>query len=343
VSRPAWVGWAQRGIRGLGAGLGRRAPVVRDGEALDPCARAVCALARVDPTPHLSRLSPPAARRALDRQLALLDGPGPPVAEVVDGWIDGAVGPLPVRRYVPLGARSGGPLLVWYHGGGWTVGSLDGYDAACRRLANDTGWVVVAPAYRLAPEHPCPAPWDDAVAAFDACRAHAADWGCDPGRVVVGGDSAGGNLAACVALARRVDGPAAQILLYPAVDLTRSQPSHATLGDGFLLDRRLMGWMLDCAVPPDLRADPRYAPWFASLGPDLCPAVVWVAGFDPLRDEGLGYADRLRAAGVPVAVGRAAGLPHGFLTMTGAIPAAGHEAAALAAAAVACLAATSGP
>jgi acetyl esterase len=302
----------------------------------------VCALARVDPTPHLSRLSPPAARRALDRQLALLDGPGPRLAEVADGSVDGPAGPIPVRRYVPAGARAGGPLLVWYHGGGWTLGSLDGYDAACRRLAHDTGWVVVAPAYRLAPEHPCPAPWDDALAAWDGCRARAAGWGCDPRRVVVGGDSAGGNLAACVALARRVDGPAAQLLLYPAIDLTRSHPSHATLGDGFLLDRRLMGWMLDCALPPAARTDPRYAPWFARLDADLCPAVVWVAGFDPLRDEGVAYADRLRAAGVPVALGCASGLPHGFLTMTGAMPTARREAEAFAAAAVACVAALPG-
>ncbi|MCW5807540.1 MAG: alpha/beta hydrolase, partial [Deltaproteobacteria bacterium] len=209
--------------------------------------------------------------------------------------------------------------------GGWCVGSLDSHDAPCRVVAAEARATVIAIDYRLAPEHPFPAAVDDALAAFREIAAHPQRWGVDPARLAVGGDSAGGNLAAIVAHETRRDAvrPIVQWLVYPGVDMTMSHPSVESCARGFLLDKAAMQhyiatYLRDHADLRDPRASPLYAPSFAGLP----RAVVATAGFDPLRDEGAAYAKALEAAGVPVVYRCYGPLIHGFLNTGGAIRAA---------------------
>jgi acetyl esterase len=240
-------------------------------------------------------------------------------------------GGLRIRHYRPLGAESGEvlPALVYFHGGGWTIGDLDTHDVPCRELANLARCAVLSVDYRLAPEHKFPAAVDDAVAATRWVHAHAAALAVDPARIAVGGDSAGGNLAAVAAiLLRDTGGPplAMQVLIYPSIDLAAEMPSHRELAEGYLLTADAIRWFVGNYLrgPEDLRD------WRASpiLAPDLSrlpPAYVVTAGFDPLRDEGQAYADALHAAGVHVTYECFEGMIHGFITMAGAL-AAGHHA-----------------
>jgi acetyl esterase len=211
------------------------------------------------------------------------------------------------------------PLLVYFHGGGWTIGDLDTHDVLCRTLCATAGIAVLSVDYRLGPEHRFPAAVDDAVAATRFARAQAAALGIDPARIAVGGDSAGGNLAAVVCLALRDAGeplPAFQLLIYPATDMRAVAPSHEANGQGYLLTRDSVAYyrghyIADAAEWPDWRASPLLATDHAHLP----PALVLTAGFDPLRDEGRQYADALSGAGVPtqlVCFGRQV---HGFVTM----------------------------
>lgn len=315
---------AQAAIRGAGSLLARLpvAPHERDGHRLDPHTRAVCLAAKYARIPHLASMSPRAARRAMEEQMWLLDGPSPALEEVRDLHLSSPSGEIPVRLYRPAQAEPGGPLLIWYHGGGWVIGSITSHDGACRRLAAATGMAVLAADYRLAPEHPCPASWEDALAIFDGAVRHALEWGVDAARIAVCGDSAGGNLAACVALARAASErpPALQVLLYPGVELTRSFASHRLLANGYILDERLIGWMLGNTFTTEQLTDPAYSPWYAKSFAKQPPALVITAGFDVLRDEGDAYAVRLRDAGNKVEHRCESGMIHGYLTMTGAIP-----------------------
>jgi acetyl esterase len=235
-----------------------------------------------------------------------------------DRTVAGAAGPLPARLYVPHGAETPGPLLVYFHGGGWAEGSVATHEPSCRLLAHLAGVRVLSVDYRLAPEHPFPAAADDALAAYRDARARVAELGADPARVAVGGDSAGGNLAAVTALALRggPDAPAFQLLIYPGLDMTHKRPSRLRFGEGFVLTEENMAWYEDQYVPDHARrADPRVSPM---LVPDLAgaaPAHVATALADPLRDEGEEYAARLRDAGVPVAVYRHPQI-HGFFNLT---------------------------
>ncbi|MDX6715384.1 MAG: acetyl esterase [Baekduia sp.] len=241
---------------------------------------------------------------------------------VGDHAIAGADGstPIPARLYAPHGAPTPGPLLVYYHGGGWVQGSVASHDASCRLLAHLAGVRVLSVDYRLAPEHPYPAAVDDAVAAYAWAVAHAERLGTDPARVAVGGDSAGGNLAAIVALHARDDDalPAAafQLLIYPAVDLAEKAGSVATFADGFFLTERAMDWYVDKYVPDRARrAEPQASPLRADDLSALPPAYVATCVPDPLRDEGEAYAARLRDAGVAVTHQRHGQL-HGFFNTT---------------------------
>ncbi|GAA0529456.1 acetyl esterase [Rhizomicrobium palustre] len=219
------------------------------------------------------------------------------------------------------------PGLVYFHGGGWVLGGFDTYGPFIRALANATGRVIVFVDYRLAPEHPFPAALEDAFAAIDFVSEHAAWLGIDAGRIAIGGDSAGGNLAAVAAIAAR-DGlidsvPEAQLLIYPCLDFTASQPSHEELAEGYLLTRELYGWYR--AQYQGSHPDPtdwRLSPLFAGDFSGLAPAILIYAGFDPLRDEALLYASRLIDAGVTVEPIFYPGMIHGFITMAGAVPAA---------------------
>lgn len=285
-------------------------------------------------------LTPPEAREAY-RTMAALFGPGPEVAAVEDRTLPGPAGPLPVRVYRPEGAGPH-PVLVFFHGGGWVIGDLDTHDRECRVLCRDAGCLVVAVDYRLAPEHGFPAAIDDAWAALRAVAAEAASLGGDPGSLAVGGDSAGGNLAASVAvLARDAGGPALrlQLLVYPAVDLR--EESHGVYASrrenaaGPFLLRETMDYFTGHYVGGDAgkRSDPRASPLLAASHAALPPAYVATAEFDPLRDEGEAYARALEAAGVAVQLRRFEGMPHAFFQLSPVVTA-GRELLAEASAAL---------
>lgn len=270
---------------------------------LHPHARALLDLIAERGVPPTHTLSPAEARAVYRDRRGFTQPAPPPVASVTELSAEGPHGTIPLRLYRPLGtmAEQVLPALVYYHGGGWVIGDLDTHDTLCRELANHSGCAVVSVDYRLAPEHRFPAAVDDSSAAARWVHRQAAALHIDPDRIAVGGDSAGGNLAAVVALAARDAGDlplAYQLLIYPATDQHRSAPSHTTNGEGYLLTRDTMAYFTGHYIPEPAR----YADWRASplLHPDLSrlpPALVLTAGYDPLRDEGLAYAQKLSQAG----------------------------------------------
>jgi acetyl esterase len=269
--------------------------------------------------PELATLAPDAAREMTRKQREKLP-PGPD-ALVEDLRVRGPAGDIPVRLYRPLDAGSTTlPVLVWFHGGGWVIGSVHESDADCRRLAVDGQLAVVSVEYRLAPEHPFPAAPEDCYAVVAWATAHAGELYVDPSRLAVGGDSAGGNLAAVVSLmARDRGGPsiAFQLLVYPVTNIASMEtPSHHENAEGYFLTRASMLWFRDNYAPDaSIRANPHVSPLHAANLAGLPPALVITAEFDPLRDEGEAYADRLLAAKVPVTKRRYAGQIHGFFSM----------------------------
>mgnify|MGYP000129385267 CR=1 FL=1 len=248
------------------------------GDPLDPATQVMLRLERLA-SGELDDPDPVAAREQFRRSVALVVADPVPVT-VVDDTIDGPRGPVPVRHYRPIGHEL--PVLVYLHGGGWAVGDLDSYDTVCRRMAVDAQLHVVSVDYALAPEHPFPEGFDDALAAVDAIVAR-------HGPVAVAGDSAGGHYTALIAQRRDL---VAQVMIYPATDLRRLTASHRTLAHGYVLEKegidRYLAWF--GAEPTDPAASPALAP------PGTCPAVVVTAGFDPLRDEGESYVEALRGA-----------------------------------------------
>lgn len=281
--------------------------------------------ARVTRLPAVPVLDPVVQRLGL----ALFGHPRPGVT-VTTRTVGGAAGDLPARVYAPAGLAADAPLVVWFHGGGWVLGGPLQYDWACTTIAEDAGALVVSVDYRKAPEHRAPAAAEDAIAATGWVAERAAELGAT-GPLVVAGDSAGGNLAALVAVAARdAGGPvvAGQVLVYPGVDLTRSFPSIRELHDAPILTRREIDAFVDHYLGVEVDpADPRVSPWFVDDLGGLAPALVQTAEHDPLRDEGTAYADRLRDAGVSTRHTRYVGVPHGFLSLPGICPAA-HQAMA---------------
>jgi acetyl esterase len=294
-------------------------PVRVDGLELEPDVQLLLALRRLRGDRELDAMTPGEARAEIARGAASFAGTLVPVARVESLTLAGAAGPLAARLYVPEGAIGG--LLVYYHGGGWVVGDLDTHEAPCRFLARETGLAVLAVDYRRAPEHRFPAAVDDALAAFRWASAESARLGVPPGRVAVGGDSAGGNLAAVVALLATREGgprPRAQLLIYPVTDLSTKHPSYRLFADGFFLTERDMDWYRGNYLPDAAAAlDPRASPLLAPDLHGLPPAVILSAGFDVLRDEGEAFAKRLAEAGVPVTHRRVPGQIHGFGNATG--------------------------
>lgn len=289
---------------------------------LDPQARAVLeqmAAAGIQP-PHT--LSVPEARQALIERRRLTAGAPEPVAHVRDATIPGPAGPIPIRVYRPEGPAPL-PTLVYFHGGGWVLGSIETHDGICRALANAGTCQVVSVEYRLAPEHKFPAAVEDAYAATAWVAGNAAALGSAAERIAVGGDSAGGNLAAAVCLlARDRGGPrlAFQLLLYPVTNFAFDTPSYTENADGYLLTQADMRWFWRHYLPDEAAGRSPYAsPLQAEDLRSLPPALVVTAEFDPLRDEGEAYAARLHDAGVPTELRRSDGLIHGFLGMTAAI------------------------
>jgi acetyl esterase len=299
---------AQRAIGG---------PVPPGVAGLEPDAWLVARLAERDPV-RARELPLDALRARFEASVATVSiRPRLPV-RAEHRTVAGAAGPLGARLYVPAAEPAPGPLLVYYHGGGWVEGSVATHDPACRLLAHLSGIRVLSVDYRLAPEHPFPAAADDATAAFADVARNAATYGADPQRLAVGGDSAGGNLAAVTALALRGEAraPAFQLLLYPGVDMIRRHPSRLAFGTGFLLTEENMTFYEDSYVPDRARrSDPRVSPLLAPDLSGLPPAHVATALADPLRDEGEAYAERLRAAGVPVGLQRHPQI-HGFFNLT---------------------------
>jgi acetyl esterase len=296
--------------------LGGPARVRIDGQVLDPEAQLLLRLLRLSGRPAHETLPVPEARDEIRREAAAVSGSPLPVARVAQLTLPGPAGNLNTRLYVPFDAATPGPLLVYLHGGGWVLCDLDTHDQTCRFIAREAGVRVLAVDYRRAPEYPFPAPLDDAVTAVRFAIAEAGRLGADPVRVAVGGDSAGGNLAAAAARLLSKDestAPAFQLLIYPVTDLSHKRRSYQLFQDGFFLTERQMDWYREHYLPTaDVAFDPRASPVLADDLDGLPPAHVAVAGFDVLRDEGEEYATRLREAGVPVTVHRHAGLVHGF-------------------------------
>jgi acetyl esterase len=270
---------------------------------LHPQARALIDLIQVRGIPPVHTLTPDEARRMYRERRVFTQPEAPDVAEVRDLAVPHAGATVPLRSYRPAGSDPAMllPVLVYFHGGGWTIGDIDTHDTLCRQLANAAGCAVISADYRLGPEHRFPAAVDDCIAVTRWVRDMAATLRIDPLRIAVGGDSAGGNLAAVVALTLRDAGEpplAFQLLIYPATDMRLVAASHTTNGQGYLLTRDSITYYREQYI-----GDPsRYDDWRASplLHPDLSglpPTLVLTAGYDPLRDEGLQYAQRLTEAG----------------------------------------------
>jgi acetyl esterase len=310
--------------------------VTSEGQRLSPqFALALRALALSGKTSY-DRLGVPAARALLEKESWTFTGPRIEVGAVREVTLDeeGEV-PVPARLYLPAQEPGGfdgpPPVVVFLHGGGWVLGSVDSHDAVTRFLCRHARVAVLSVDYRLAPEHPFPAAVEDAVHAVRWARRHGERWGFDGSRLAVAGDSAGGNLSAvaCQQLRGTPAMPDLQVLVVPGVDFSRRTASRAAYGNGFFLTDSEIDWYEGHYLGPDTdRSDPRASPLLADDLSGLPPAYVVVAGFDPLRDEGEAYARALRDAGVPVTLRRHTALVHPFingLTMSDEARAAGFE------------------
>jgi acetyl esterase len=304
---------------------------------LDPDAAAVYQLYLEAGRPSYETITPAEARELYSRSRFATNPEPPELAKVESLSIPAPHGAIPARIYTPIKLRKAdglSPGLVFFHGGGWVIGNLDTHDAVCRKLADEAELIVISVDYRLAPEHQFPAAAEDAVTATAWIAHNAGALGIDAASLSVGGDSAGGNLAAVVAIAaRNGKGPAikGQVLIYPAVDMARTHPSHHSAETSLLLTHALVKWFdvhyLGGADVNDWRASPARAATLAGLP----PAYVLTAGADPLRDEGCDYATALQRAGVPVTYRHFAGQFHGFFTMGKLLPQANIAASEIAA------------
>ena len=295
---------------------------------LHPQAQVLLDLMAAIGDPPIEQSTPDAVRAARAARMRL---PTAPIHEARDVDADG----VPARLYRPDDAPDLG-MLVWLHGGGWVLGDIDGHDQLCRLLANGSGHAVLSVGYRLAPEHPFPAGLEDSLTATRWAHANAAALGCRSDRIAIGGDSAGGNIAAVVAQLAPVP-LVHQLLAYPVVDCTRASASYTENATGYFLTRAGMGWFIDhyLAGPAGSPTDPRVSPLFAAdhVVAATPPALVITAELDPLRDEGDAYAARLAALGVPTSHVRFGGMVHGFLSFSDFLDD-GRAGVALAAAAV---------
>jgi acetyl esterase len=293
-------------------------------KTLDPQAREVMNYLTGLDLPEIDRISPSEARREYRDTRAALRPLAPDLFEVRDLVAEGSAGAISLRLYRPDEGVL--PALVYFHGGGWVVGDLETHDVVCRQIALQARAVVIAVDYRLAPEHPFPAAVEDAWSATTWVAAHAAELGIDAKRLAVGGDSAGGGLAAVVALMARDSRKlrlTLQVLVYPVTDLRAESASYSNYAEGYFLTRAAMQWYIAQYAPTplaieDWRASPLRAPWVHGVA----PALIIAAELDPLCDEGEAYARRLQGARVPVEYQRLDGMIHGFLTMGGRIDAA---------------------
>lgn len=273
-----------------------------------------------------ANLAPTELRRHYDSMRLPLQAERPRIPRCDEIQILTRSGSIKGRLYTPDSTRSADPLFVYLHGGGWVLGSLEGYETLCRRLAVESGWKVLSVDYRLAPEHKFPAAVEDAHDAVVWAATNAAELGIDPGLIAVGGDSAGANLATVVChLCARNQGPrlVRQVLIYGAFDLSREYPSHERNASGYMLSRDSLRWFISQYLEsPEQRFDWRASPMLANRFDGQPPALCIAAEFDPLVDENKVYADLLRANGVAVEYALFEGMIHPFLSLGGVIDAA---------------------
>lgn len=287
---------------------------------LDPQAQALLQLMQEKGAPPVHTLTPVQARIAYQERRTYTQPSAPPLKRVENTTFNQGGINIPVRLYYPdqHQAAESLPALVYLHGGGWTIGDLDTHDVVCRTLCCDAQCVVMSVDYRLAPEHPFPAAYDDAVAAWLWLHAQAEQRGVDPQRIAIGGDSAGGNLAAaaCLGLRALAKKPAMQLLIYPTTHMQPTTPSYQTNGKGYMLTQESMAWYAgNYLSKPEDALDWRASPLVATSLQDLPAAFTLTAGFDPLRDEGRYYADALSQAGVSSQYVCFERQIHGFITM----------------------------
>ncbi|MBL8447157.1 MAG: alpha/beta hydrolase [Zoogloeaceae bacterium] len=289
--------------------------------SLDPQARALLDMVYRIGAPRFHELSVDQARRSMEKLLFAFRPDAPAVASVTEVPIPrGHDGVLLARYYRPISAEPDAtlPLLVYYHGGGWCIGDVNSYDVACRELANLSHCAVVSVEYRLAPEHPFPAAIHDALLALDWVTDNADLLSIDPAKVALGGDSAGGNLAIVTALqARDRGGPALRhlLLVYPSTEMISNRPSRSTYGDGYFLDRESLVWFYSRYLPQGNTDDWRASPMLASSLAGLPPMTLLTAGCDPLTDDCLAFAERVRQEGGAVDHRNFEGMVHGFFTL----------------------------
>ncbi len=312
----------------LGWLLERSGPHIHMGQRLEPQTRALTWLNSRSNLPKIYQQHHVRARLSFARQVALLDLPKAPMASVKNHEIPGPRGPIGLRILRSHGLDPKAPALIFYHGGGFVIGSLDTHEAACRLLAQQARCAVVMVDYRLAPEDPFPAGIEDAQAAYAYIARHADAFGLDARRLAIGGDSAGGNLTALVALHARdhlpkdLPQPVYQLLIYPAIDFTRKHASHRDFSQGYVLDEPTKDWFINhyfSGDEPVAMDSPRTSPIYADSLEGLPPAMVITAGFDPLRDEGQAYAAAMREAGVSVQERCWEETIHGVLNFAGAV------------------------
>ena len=315
---------------------GRPQMTTSDGRAFDPANQLFLVTALRQGILQLDDTqSVPDLRALWDRQLKPFEKPPLTGIRHRDLQVEVDQATIRVREYVPEGVSDDSPALVYLHGGGFTTFTIETYQAICEFLAKELNAKIYSVEYRLAPEHPYPVPLDDCCAAFEWVCSHAAELGLDPARISIGGDSAGGNLAAALCLKRRDTGlslPKSQLLIYPTTDLTGSHPSVEEFAEGQIIGKAHIKWFHSNYVPDEARMKEPYAsPLYADDHAGLPPAVLITAGFDVLRDEGVAYAKALSDAGVPVQHREFSSLGHAFMfaDATAAVHKANEEICAL--------------
>jgi acetyl esterase len=292
---------------------------------LDPVLKAFLDQVAAMGGPKTWEMQPSEAREAFAALMQLAGPKDVPIGKVANIAIPAAHGDIAARSYSPV--ASGGdalPTLVFFHGGGWVIGNIDTHDGLCRMIANGSGCRVISVEYRLSPESKFPGPVEDAVGAVEWIEKNASQLGVDANRLAVGGDSAGGDLAAVVAqVAKAKGGPklAYQMLLFPVTQIGDETTSLREYAEGYFLERRTLDWFYGHYLPTDAdRKDPRISPLAAKDVSGLPPAYIMLAGFDPLHDEGLAYAEKLRGAGVSVAVADYPDMVHDFIYLQAVLP-----------------------
>jgi acetyl esterase len=292
--------------------------------ALDAIVKGLMDQMAAAPQPKLWELTPTQGREMYRAMATVLEPPAIAIGKIDNIAMPGPAGEIKLRIYTPVaGGGAALPALVYFHGGGWVIGDLETHDALCRTLANETGARVVAVDYRLAPEHKFPAAAEDAYAAVKWVEENASNLGVDPNRIAVAGDSAGGNLSAVVCLmAKQKGGPRIvyQLLIYPVTQWKADTGSMTSFAEGYFLEKQTMHWFFDQYAPGADANDWRLSPLAATDVTGLPRAYVVTAGFDPLKDEGKAYADKLNHAGVAAVYMDYPGMVHGFFNMSAVIP-----------------------